>query len=185
MRKLKEEDVEIVIEIEDETEHWTDHILGFDPETHAGFAEMVDKHGLWGWCHVTVYAHWRGYEGKACLGCCSYENEAAFVADDYYKSMVTEALEDLNADVAKAFADVDEARAELALSSEEAATRKKNHGTLNWPLPHACACCKADLRDHVNGVPYTRMIASYSRDLDRTTHWECPECRAPMTKVRR
>jgi hypothetical protein len=176
MRKLKAEDVEIVIETEEEPDHWTDRIFDYAPEAQAAFAEMVEKHGLWGWCQVTVSARWRGYKGKAYLGCCSYENEAAFMADDYYKQMLEDALADLNADVAQAFANVDEARSELRLSSEEAAKRKKNHGTLSWPSPQACPHCQADLRDRENGVPYSRIISIYSREEDRTTHWKCPDC---------
>lgn len=54
------------------------------------------------------------------------------------------------------------------------------------PDPTACPACKADLRGteipkrsrHAFGdrTHFLRVIAVYSRELDRTTHWKCPDC---------
>ncbi len=46
----------------------------------------------------------------------------------------------------------------------------KWEGTLN------CPHCNADLRDHKAGVPFKRTIGMSSRELDRVTAWQCPDC---------
>jgi len=45
---------------------------------------------------------------------------------------------------------------------------------------YTCPFCKADLRychDEPEGIIYSRMIGVYSRDLDRTVAWRCPDCK--------
>jgi hypothetical protein len=39
-----------------------------------------------------------------------------------------------------------------------------------------CPHCDVDLRDHKNGPPFKRTIGVYSRALDRTVAWRCPDC---------
>ncbi len=58
---------------------------------------MIDAHDLWGWCEVTVTAHYAGLHGDAYLGGCSYRDEADFIAGGYYEQMQAEALADLQA----------------------------------------------------------------------------------------
>ena len=60
----------------------------------------LDRGDLWAWCHVRVTARIVDMphlgEGRADLGCCSYENERDFKVDGgYYKQMCDEAREDL------------------------------------------------------------------------------------------
>lgn len=178
MRKLKAEDVEILVIAEEETEHFTDPIFAYDPGTHDAFQEMVDKHGLWGWCHVTVRVSWRGLVGKGYLGGCSYESEEEFRKCDYYQQTLDQALDDLNADVEAWLLAADEARSELALTSKEAMRRREMYKGLHWRGVLECPECRADLRDHKNGVPGMRTIGIYSREQDRTVRWQCPDCSA-------
>lgn len=176
MRQLTEADVTITVEIDEETDHYSSEIFGYDKEVQDAFQAMIDKHGLWGWCSVCVTASWRGISASTYLGTCSYENEEAFRADDYYKTLVHDAVAELNAVVRDWFAEVDEARSELELTAEEAQHRRALYRELRWKNPIWCPHCKADLRDHKNGVPFKRSIAVYSREQDRTAHWKCPDC---------
>lgn len=58
-------------------------------------------------------------------------------------------------------------------------------------IPLDCPKCKADLAyiapeesipDPLGFTPepetFSRVIGVYSRELDRTTHWRCPDCGA-------
>lgn len=52
--------------------------------------------------------------------------------------------------------------------------------------PLTCPACKADLRgdeiplrwrtDYGGATHFCRAIGIYSTELDRTTHWKCPDC---------
>lgn len=102
LRKLKFEECAIALVVEEEDLHWTDPVLCYAPELLTGFEEMVEKHGLWGWCYVRVEATWPEapyMRGTAGLGCCSYESEEAFRKDAYFADLVKDAVEDLNREV--------------------------------------------------------------------------------------
>ncbi len=45
-----------------------------------------------------------------------------------------------------------------------------------WSEPLKCPNCSTDLRDHAVGPPFKREISVYSRELDRTIHFKCPDC---------
>ena len=45
-----------------------------------------------------------------------------------------------------------------------------------WDPGQECPSCKADLRDHNYGPPFSRKIGIYSKKVDRTTQWRCPDC---------
>ena len=45
-----------------------------------------------------------------------------------------------------------------------------------WIGELECPSCHVDLRDHENGPPFTRQTGIYSRELDRTVSWKCPDC---------
>lgn len=49
----------------------------------------------WAWCMVKVTAKYKTWEGHDYLGGCSYESEADFRADGYYKDMIETSLEAL------------------------------------------------------------------------------------------
>lgn len=51
---------------------------------------------VWAWASVRVCAEYRGATGDAYLGGCSYDDEEAFKACDYYSEMCQEALHALN-----------------------------------------------------------------------------------------
>ncbi len=177
MRKLEVQDVELEILAEEENEHFSDKTFNYEPTVVEGFEEMVEKHGRWGWCHVTVRVSWRGVRGEGYLGGCSYESEEDFRKDDgYFMQVLGDALDDLNANVRVHVLEADEMRSELSLTSDEATKRRQLYKGLCWKSPVECPHCKCDLRDHKNGVPFKRTIGVYSREQDRTTHWKCPDC---------
>src|ERR1700733_2845456 len=43
--------------------------------------EMIEKHGLWGWCQVTVTVRLGPLEGESHMGGCSYESD-----DDFFQN---------------------------------------------------------------------------------------------------
>lgn len=51
-----------------------------------------------------------------------------------------------------------------------------------WKQPLQCPHCSTDLRDYESGPPFKREIAIYSRELDRTTHFECPDCHKQIAR---
>ena len=58
--------------------------------------EMIEKHGLWGWCQVTVTVRLGPLTGEAHMGGCSYESEDDFIqSSGYYNDMVSDAIADL------------------------------------------------------------------------------------------
>ena len=63
-----------------------DYDRGCENEILAELANGND----WAWCTVKVTAQYEGInciEGNDFLGCCSYRDEADFLACDYYKDM--------------------------------------------------------------------------------------------------
>ena len=58
--------------------------------------EMIEKHGLWGWCQVTVTVRLGPLTGEAHISGCSYESEDDFIqSSGYYDDMVSDAIADL------------------------------------------------------------------------------------------
>ena len=53
----------------------------------------------------------------------------------------------------------------------------KYTGTLN------CPHCNADLRDLKTGPPFKREIAIYDMYADRTTHFQCPDCKQSIART--
>jgi hypothetical protein len=65
---------------------------------------MIDKDDTWGWCQVTITAHFGPFNGKAHLGGCSYESEQDFVENSsYYDQMVAEAIEEVQQEINAAY----------------------------------------------------------------------------------
>jgi hypothetical protein len=113
--KIPRDQIQISVEALEEDSHWTDKSYGYDPEVQQAFQEMVDAHGLWGWCCVKVTASWREHEGCDYLGCCSYRSGADFIAcNDYYTHMVEEAIDDLHHEVVSELRILEELRAAVA-----------------------------------------------------------------------
>ncbi len=57
--------------------------------------EMIDEHGLWGWCSVHVAARFGPLYGHAYLGGCSYKDEDDFKAGGYFEQLRDEAIAEL------------------------------------------------------------------------------------------
>lgn len=115
MRKLTKEDVTISIVPEEEDLHWTDGALGYDLSCITDFQEMVDKHGIWGWCCVKLEVQWRGLTARTYLGAASYAGETDFVENSgFYEDMVNEALDALNREVEAHIEEALDMRAELS-----------------------------------------------------------------------
>ena len=69
----------------------------FDREVEHGILSRLQQDEVWAWAAVTVVVAWNGLEGTACLGCCSYADEADFrQPDGYFDDLVNEALDQLN-----------------------------------------------------------------------------------------
>jgi len=51
-----------------------------------------------------------------------------------------------------------------------------------YDAPHICPHCRSDLRDLENGPPFKREISNYSRELDRTVYYTCPDCQKPFER---
>lgn len=73
-----------------------------DREAEAEVSRRLNQGDVWAWAMVTVIASCEGFEGRACLGGCSYEDEAAFRQGGYYEDMCAEAYDALKATIADA-----------------------------------------------------------------------------------
>lgn len=58
------------------------------------YAEL-ESGNQWAWCTVHVIAKYRGFMSDNYLGGCNYESENQFRDDDYYKSMLDLAIQEL------------------------------------------------------------------------------------------
>jgi hypothetical protein len=67
--------------------------------------EMTDKHGLWGWCQVTVTVRLGPLKGESHMGDCSYESDEDFIQNSgYYEDMVGKAIADLQKSIDATYA---------------------------------------------------------------------------------
>ena len=101
IRKLTADEVSFYIECRPEDTPINGNVTAIDPETdrraEADVRRQLRNGNEWAWCCVRVVVMWNGFEGDACLGCCSYESEAQFKEPGgYYDALKTEALDDLN-----------------------------------------------------------------------------------------
>jgi hypothetical protein len=68
----------------------------------ADVESMITMYGLWGWCRVEVRVRFGPMVGVAHRGGCSYANEKEFRhPDGYFPQLVTEAIADLEAQLAE------------------------------------------------------------------------------------
>ena len=65
----------------------------------------LDHGDQWAWCSVKVEVRWNGFRGTDYLGCCSYESEEDFRKSEYYNDMISEALAELNREVASTWSE--------------------------------------------------------------------------------
>ena len=92
-RKIQLDECEITITPHDEDHYPQDE--GYAPGVVEDIQEMIDKHGLWGWCWVDVQVRYGPLVGNATLGGCSYKDEDDFKRGGYYEQMVEEALDEV------------------------------------------------------------------------------------------
>jgi len=115
LRKLTEKDVELALDVEPETDCEPD-FQNDDGTPDTKLIAQIRKDSMrtmWAWCGVTVRVRWNGWVGRAHLGGCSYKDEAEFRGEGgYFPQMVTEALDDLNASLARSAALLDTIREE-------------------------------------------------------------------------
>lgn len=89
-----------IITHEDDTSFEDDPMLGDDVK--EAFQEMVDKHGIWGWCTVEVrlskqlVPFGEVITGSNYMGGCSYMDQADFMTGGYMPQMLEEAIDSLN-----------------------------------------------------------------------------------------
>lgn len=110
IRALTEADVTFTITVEQDDEPLRGNVMDSgDPEVDRAYEDEVAlrlaRGEVWAWCEVTVTATWvfetkEGQfisSGNDTLCCCSYEDEADFIAcNDYYPQMKASALAELN-----------------------------------------------------------------------------------------
>ena len=70
-----------------------------DRECEDEIIARLDNGDTWAWACVTVVAKCEGFEGRATLGACSYQDEADFRAGGYFADLCNEAREDLLANI--------------------------------------------------------------------------------------
>jgi hypothetical protein len=75
----------------------------------------LNRGNTWAWCCVVVTATWGNWSASDTLGACSYFYDGAdeFKRGGYYQDMCANALENLNADLARAY-ETRAARVEVA-----------------------------------------------------------------------
>lgn len=66
-----------------------------DKELEDELLARLDQGDVWAWACVCVSVTHNGFKGVAYLGGCSYNNEAEFKADGYYRDMCKDAFADL------------------------------------------------------------------------------------------
>src|SRR5436189_173772 len=64
----------------------------FDKETEDRIIGDLESGNQWAWCCVKLTGCWHGIGVDTFLGCCSYDDEAAFKAGGYYEDMQGEVL---------------------------------------------------------------------------------------------
>lgn len=91
--------IEIQIQVEQEDDSYRDaHDHG---KTEDGAANIewiqsrLESGSVWAWAHVRVLAKYQDIEGWDSMGCCSYEDEAAFRRCDYFEQLVGEAVKQI------------------------------------------------------------------------------------------
>lgn len=87
----------------------------FDRQVEDEIIGRLDNGDVWTWCSVHVVARLGNFEGDAWLGACSYKDEEDFKQGGYYIDMKRDALEDLQAVVRQAQADLTDADENLAV----------------------------------------------------------------------
>jgi len=85
---------EIQLVLEDEDSNFEKELD--DEYSKQWIRKELAKGNEWAWCSVRVSARYMGERGDAYLGQCSYESKENFIAaNDYYTSMVNEAVDEL------------------------------------------------------------------------------------------
>jgi len=88
-----------------------------DAEMIARLEERCDDGDMWAWCDITVTASCEGFKASDNLGCCSFDNKAQFLADDYYKDMKAGALYALRTNIEKVGKELAAAQVVLAANA--------------------------------------------------------------------
>lgn len=66
-----------------------------DKKVEDRIIRRLNNGNQWAWCTAKVTATYKGKEGTAYLGCCSYKDKDDFMTDGYYKDMKEEAYQEL------------------------------------------------------------------------------------------
>lgn len=92
----------VKVEALEEDHHWEDpYYDDFAPGVREGISEMVDQHGLWGWClvKVTVVDPTGLLSASVGLGAISCESEEDFrngSHSDYFEDLCQDALSEIH-----------------------------------------------------------------------------------------
>lgn len=115
-RLLTPEEVVFTVEAQPEHTQIKGNCSAIDPETDVEtekwIVDQLNEGNEWAWCCVKVSALWRGLEGTAYLGCCSYASKADFMQPDgYYDDLKADALADLQQQIDSVIEGVNEGAA--------------------------------------------------------------------------
>jgi hypothetical protein len=107
MRTLTEADVTFTFEcLEEDTDpggYFASGDDALDKQAEKDILSQLDAGNPWAWCVVQVTASWQGYRVKSAIGACSYSSEEE-CRGDIESDLRWEALKDLNASIARAWA---------------------------------------------------------------------------------
>jgi hypothetical protein len=175
VKKLEENEVEFTVECRPENESIEGNAMAsgdekIDDEANAWVREQLASGNPWAWCTVKITAEWRGYTGVDYLGCCSYKSEEDFKNDCYFEAVKSNALEDLNREVAAFLGAVAERERRVnearKLSINEASAMYAQTRRSHWPAKAPCPA---------------RMDGECERGFGALCPvFTCPECRRPL-----
>lgn len=101
LRRIEERDCTITLEAETEHDNPKDHFDSGDKDDDAKMVKEIWKDyesgNNWAWCCAKVTVTCGALKSEQYLGCCSFKNEEDFKESGYYEQMISEALDELNA----------------------------------------------------------------------------------------
>jgi len=109
-RKLKASEVVVRLEVKPEDVSVSGSFASGEPERDREQEREVlarlNRGDEWAWFCAKVTVSWGSFSATEHLGCCSYASEEDFKKGGYYDDMVTNALEELNQQVAAAWTEI-------------------------------------------------------------------------------
>lgn len=182
IRKLTADEVEITLETEADDLDMARFDSGepeHDEEDRRRIIERVEQGDQWAWFRATVTVKWGMFEGSDSLCGCNYASEEDFRGDDYFDSLVTEALARLNEKVEEA------ARAISFLFRAEDPLQAVNRDLFSTNLLTTLQIGLRDaLQKSCNGMYAPTEMAGDGKFVEKRRVEKCPRCGAPVAEDR-